>query len=223
MSHWRIGVGVAVRRGPIARRITIQSVAFLALAVAATGCAWLRDAVIFWTPCATYSQPSGAAKQEPPVPPGAREIVAPRCDLSHLPPPDFVAVQRILTRSCGTAGACHLAGSASEAGLDFASVDTYRELVHDADGASRCTKELGIQKRVVPWDVSRSMLFHLITGSDCGAHMPFGGAYLSCDAQATITGWIQGGAPPPATRDMSPSKHIAFASPPPGMCPEGIR
>jgi hypothetical protein len=198
------------------RLIAIRAAALVVLASAVTACDWIRNSVLGATPCAKL--PAGAADREPPPPIGAREAIAPRCDRSRPPPADFVSVQRVLIKNCGTAGACHLAGRGSEAGLDFASTETYAALIHDAEGASRCAKQLGIQKRVLPRDANRSMLYRVITSNDCGAHMPLGGGYLSCDEQGVIFGWIQQGAPPPVTPDVSAAKKTASSSPPPRTC-----
>jgi hypothetical protein len=113
--------------------------------------------------------------------------------MTGAPAAKLADVRRVLLGSCGAAGVCHLAGEQSEAGLDYASADLYGELVgRSAEGSGRCRKEDHVDKRVVAGHPEESMLFRVVSGNDCGAHMPLGGAYLSCGDQRTIYGWITG-------------------------------
>jgi hypothetical protein len=177
-----------------------RAAAIVVLPVAAAGCAWFTNLVICDTPCARPPShlPEGIAEREPPPPPGGKEPVAPSCGTTGAPAASFGEVQRILRGSCGAAGVCHLAGDQSEAGLDYASPDLHSELVgRNAEGAGRCRKEDRVDKRVVAGHPEESMLYRVVSGNDCGAHMPLGGAYLSCSDQRTIYGWIASGAPGP--------------------------
>jgi hypothetical protein len=175
--------------------------AILFFSAAAAGCD-LTNLVISETPCARppYRLPEGIAEREPPPPPGGKEPVAPKCvSMTGAAPASFAEVQSILRGSCGAAGVCHLAGDQSEAGLDYAAVDLRAELVdRSASGAGRCRKEDRVEKRVVPHRPEESMLYRVVSGNDCGAHMPLGGAYLTCGDQQIIYGWIAGGAQPAA-------------------------
>ena len=166
--------------------------------VAAAGCN-LTNLVLSDTPCARPPSrlPEGIAEREPPPPPGGREPVAPSCgSMADSPAATFGAVQNVLRGSCGSAGVCHLAGDQSEAGLDYASADLHSELVDKAaSGAGRCRKDDHVEKRVVAGHPEESMLYRVVSGNDCGAHMPLGGAYLSCANQRVLYGWIASGAP----------------------------
>jgi hypothetical protein len=174
-------------------RVTVAAVFLSAAAAAAADCD-INNLVICDTPCARPPSqlPEGIAEREPPPPPGGKEPLAPSCGpMTGAPPATFGAVQLVLHRNCGAAGVCHLAGDQSEAGLDYASADVYSELVNrSASGAGRCRKEDRISKRVVPGHPEESMLYRVVSGNECGAHMPLGGAYLSCGDQRIVYGWI---------------------------------
>jgi hypothetical protein len=103
-------------------------------------------------------------------------------------------VQPIIDANCAT-GTCHT-GATPAAGLDLSTAALTRAL------ASRYSGQCGAVRQIYPGDPTQSYFMWKLagkapTGAPCykGVAMPKGQAALSAADQATVAGWIAGGAP----------------------------